>query len=249
MNTPLSYWHLRDHPLLATLDNARIKELSLLVRSKRLGKNEILYLAGEATSRVYLLAKGIVKTVDGTADGQEVIRDIFQKGDVFGDVALAGAGLNAEYAQALSAEAIVLSFGLPDVERILEKSPLVSLTLSRLVGHRLNRLQNRFANLVLKDVRERLVDFLKDWARAEGQPHGEHLIVRNYLTQLEIAQLVGTTRQTVAQVLGELQSEGKLSYSRREIVLSMAPMGLGSRRVAYPDLAAVAPTREVAFYR
>lgn len=225
MNTPLSYWHLREHPLLASLDNARIKELSLLARSKRLRKNEILYLAGETTSRVYLLAKGIVKTVDGTADGQEVIRDIFQKGDVFGDVALAGTGLNAEYAQALSTEAIVLSFGLPEFERILEKSPLVSLTLSRILGQRLYRLQNRYANLALKDVRERLVDFLKDWAKAEGQIRGEQLVVGNYLTQLEIAQLVGTTRQTVAQVFSELQADGKLVYGRREIQLSFRRFG------------------------
>ena len=68
-------------------------------------------------------------------------------------------------------------------------------------------------------VKTRLQIFLNDWATKEGVKEGNNIAIQNYLTQQEIANLVCSTRQTVTQLLNDLQNEGKISYTRKKIVL------------------------------
>ncbi|AQG78297.1 Crp/Fnr family transcriptional regulator [Spirosoma montaniterrae] len=222
MAPDIQYWYLRDHKLFSTLNNAQIKDLCIITRYKRASRNEIIYFASDPIQRIYLLKKGMIKIVESDPDGREVIKDIIQKGDIFGELSLSGMNGTSEYAQAISSEVLICSFTLADFENVLAQDPTISLKFSKFIGFKFKRLQNRYANLVFKDVRQRIIEFLHEWAEKEGQPQGQTIVVNNYLTHQDIAQLVCTSRQTVTQTLNALEAEGKLTYSRQEIVFPSA---------------------------
>lgn len=87
------------------------------------------------------------------------------------------------------------------------------------VGDKLVKLENRYTNLVFKDVKHRLLIFIKEWAEREGEKKIDTFIIRNYLTHQDIADLVCLSRQTVTQLMNELADEEKLLYSRKENVV------------------------------
>ena len=87
------------------------------------------------------------------------------------------------------------------------------------MGDKLRKLEHRYANLVFKDVKARLKDFLKTWASSEGKDTEEGIMIKNYLTHNEIASLISSSRQTVTTIINELKESGVLTYSRSKIVI------------------------------
>jgi CRP-like cAMP-binding protein len=221
MAPDIQYWYLRDHKLFSTMNNAQIKDLCIITRYKKANRNEIIYFANEPVQRIYLLKKGLIKIVESDPDGREVIKDIIQKGDMFGELSLSGVNATSEYAQAISSEVLICSFTLADFEKVLAQDTTISLKFSKFIGFKFKRLQNRYSNLVFKDVRQRIIDFMHEWAEKEGRLQGQQVVLTNYLTHQDIAQLVCTSRQTVTQTLNALETEGKLAYSRQEIVFPL----------------------------
>ncbi|MFV8327432.1 Crp/Fnr family transcriptional regulator [Flavobacterium sp. ZS1P14] len=84
----------------------------------------------------------------------------------------------------------------------------------------MKRIKNNYSNLISKDARTRLFQFLKDWAEKEGKRVGNTVVIENYLTQNDIAQVICTSRQTATQLLNEMETNGTLIYNRKEIIIS-----------------------------
>ena len=201
------------------MSNQEIADLCIMTGFKQAVKKEIIYFAGEPIRYIYFLKKGIIKICQTDERGNEIIKDIIKAGDLFGELSLDANGENHEYAEALSNEVVICKFKLEDFENVLEHNPNIALRFTKIIGFRFKRLENRYSNLVFKDVRSRVIAFLRDWADREGQPAGNQTLLENYLTQEDIAKLVCSTRQSVAEVLGELEKEGLLKYGRKEIAL------------------------------
>lgn len=216
----VKYWHLRDHQLFSLLTNAQIEDLCIITRYKKAYKNEVIYFANESIKRIYFLKKGMIKIAEYDQDDKEITKDILQQGDLFGELSLDNEhSTSGEFAQAMSDEVIICTFLLTDFEKVLQQNPSVAISFTKLVGLKLKQLESRYNNLVFKDVKTRLQIFLNDWATKEGVKEGNNIAIQNYLTQQEIANLVCSTRQTVTQLLNDLQNEGKISYTRKKIVL------------------------------
>eukprot|EP00465_Bigelowiella_longifila_P002294 CAMPEP_0185270662 /NCGR_PEP_ID=MMETSP1359-20130426/42809_1 /TAXON_ID=552665 /ORGANISM="Bigelowiella longifila, Strain CCMP242" /LENGTH=150 /DNA_ID=CAMNT_0027862309 /DNA_START=45 /DNA_END=494 /DNA_ORIENTATION=- len=147
-------------------------------------------------------------------NGNEMIKDIILTGDLFGEVSLNSMSLSHEYAEILSSEVILCTFTMDEFEKLMEKHPLLALNFTKKMGDKLRKLEHRYANLVFKDVKARLVDFLKRWAVSEGKESEEGITIRNYLTHNEIASLISSSRQTVTTIINELKESGVLTYSR-----------------------------------
>lgn len=219
MHSDIKYWHLRNHKLFSILSNSQIEELCVLVHYKKALKGEIIYFSEDLVRRIYFLKKGAIKIAEMDESGNEVIREILKPGDLFGELALDSSGESGEYAQAMTKEVYICSFLLDDFERLLQRYPAVALGFTKIVGFRLKRMKNNYMNLVFKDVRSRLLTFLREWIEKEGLAGTKSVKLENYLTHQDIAGLVCSSRQTVTQLLNELEQEGILIYSRREIVV------------------------------
>src|SRR6476660_5968106 len=108
---------------------------------------------------------------------------------------------------------------MSDFEDLLLRNPNLALSYTKFVGLRMKRIRNSYANLVSKDAKSRLHQFLKDWVENEGVVSGNSATVENYLTQNDIAQIICTSRQTATQMLNELEASGTLVYNRKEILI------------------------------
>lgn len=220
MYEDLKYWYLRDHKLFRTLSFAQIRQLCIITGFKKANKGEIIYFSSSDVPRIFLLKKGNIKIVAVDEEGNETIKDIIQKGDLFGELTLENDKLSNEYAKVLSDDVVICSFLMSDFEDLLLKNPSLALSYTKFVGLKMKRIKNNYANLVSKDAKTRLYQFLKDWAEKEGKQEGNKITLENYLTQTDIAQIICTSRQTATQLLNEMESRGMLLYNRREIIIT-----------------------------
>lgn len=219
MHEELKYWYLRDHKLFRTLSFGQIKQLCIITGFKKAQKGEIIYFSSSDVPRIFLLKKGTIKIVAVDEDGNETIKDIIQKGDLFGELTLETDDQTNEYAKVLSDDVAICSFLMADFEDLLLKNPSLALSYTKFVGLKMKRIKNSYSNLISKDAKTRLFQFLKDWAEKEGKRVGNNVVIENYLTQNDIAQIICTSRQTATQLLNEMETNGTLSYNRKEIII------------------------------
>jgi CRP/FNR family transcriptional regulator len=211
----LKYWYLRDHKLFWKLSNSYLKDLCVIVGFKKAFKAEMIYFANEHIPRIYLLKRSMIKICGTYNNGNEIIKKIIKKGDLFGQMSLNETQENSsrEYAQAHT-NVSICSFKMDDFERILERNPSIAIGYTKFMGLKIKRIENRFNNVVFKDMRSRLVQFIKDWAESDGEQKDNTYTIKNYLTQHDLAKLVCSTRQTVTTLLNEMEKEGLLNYDR-----------------------------------
>ncbi len=219
MYEELKYWYLRDHKLFWTLSMSQIKQLCIIVGFKKAKKGDVIYFSSSDLPRIFLLKKGNIKIVSIDEEGNETIKEILQKGDLFGELALEKDPDVNEYAKALTDEVSICSFLLSDFEDLLVKNPSLALSYTKFVGLKMKRFKNNYSNLVSKDAKTRLVSFLKEWAIREGKQDENKYTIDNYLTQTDIAQIICTSRQTATLLLNELEEKNLIYYSRKEILI------------------------------
>lgn len=215
----LKYWYLRDHKLFWVLNNSQIRQLCIITNYKKAKKGEIIDFGEHDKSRIFFLKKGHLKIVEMDDNGNELIKDVIQKGDLFGELGFDNGNNSKEYAQALTDQVILCSFNTSDFERLLQEHPSLAITYTKFVGFQLKRIKNNYSNLFFKSARQRLVTFLKNWADREGVAVENGVKLSNYLTQQEVAQIICTSRQTATQIFNEWEQAGVLTYARKEIII------------------------------
>ena len=215
----LKYWYLRDHKLFWTLSRSQIKQLCIITGFKKAKKGEVLYFSSSNVPRIFLLKVGNIKIVSIDEGGNETIKEILQKGDLFGELDLANDINSNENAVALTKEVSICSFLMSDFEGLLLHHPYLALSYTKFVGLKMKRIKNNYSNLISKDARTRLLTFLKEWAEREGKQNGNSYSLDNYLTQTDIAQIICTSRQTATLLLNELERKNLIHYGRKEILI------------------------------
>jgi CRP-like cAMP-binding protein len=216
MSAELKYWYLHDHKLFRNLSFAEIDGLCILKKFKRSKKNEIIDLPFGEKERIFLLKHGAIKLVKIDDQGEEVSIDILQKGDIFGEISLEKSTSQDEYFKVVSDEAILCTFFRENLEEVMLQKPDFALNYIKMVGFNFKKIQNSYKNILFKDAKTRLLLLIQMIVDKEGI-EGNSFTLPNYLTQKDVAQLICTTRQTVISLFNELDKEGILHYSAKEI--------------------------------
>lgn len=219
MVNDIKYWYLRDHKLFWVLNNEQLKQLCVIPGYKKAKKGDIIYFANSETPMIFFLKKGNIKIAEIDENGNECIKEIIQKGDLFGELSLDTTTTSNEYAEVLTDEVIICSFLLSDFEMLMKKYPDLALSYLKIVGFKFKRLKNNYSNLVFKDARTRLINFLLEWANKEGKFQANKVSITNYLTQQDIAHIICTSRQTATQLLKDFEQNGLMEYNRKEILI------------------------------
>jgi len=220
MSQEMKYFYLKNHPLLASLPEQKLTEAASLAKIKTVYRGELISYGEAAFTRIHFLLKGKVKITDNGNAENELIKDILTEPDIFGDLSLEGQLANDESAEALTANTIICSFYVSDFKKILQDNPQMILSFAKKVNSKLQRLEHRHADLVFLDTKDRLIRFIKHWARTDGNRMGDKIILNNYLTHSDIAGFIATSRQSVNMLLNELRSSGLLCYNRKQIELN-----------------------------
>jgi len=181
-------------------------------------KGEYIYFEAFHHNRLYFVKEGYIKIGFIDKDGNERIKEIIQKGELFGQFTLEKRNLNGEFAQAYKQNVSLCAFTVEDFEKLLKGRPDLALKYSKQVGAKLRHIENRLVNLLNKDVKTRLENFLYQLVEEKlGESRPEGFCIPNYLTHEDIAHLIGSSRQTVTTLINELESEQILAYNRQQI--------------------------------
>jgi CRP/FNR family transcriptional regulator len=212
---------LRKCTLWEDLTEEEYHELDVLDNYKEVRKGEYVYFEAFNHNTIYFIKKGHILLGSIDDSGAVITKDILKPGDFFGQFVLEKNNLDGEFAQAIKADISLCSFSTESFIRLLHKNPKISIRYTKLVGLRLKKFQNRFINVIQKDVRARLLLFLRDLLadqRNKAVLDHDTAVVPNYLTHDEIAQLIGSSRQTVTTLLNQLKDEGIFEYARKELM-------------------------------
>jgi CRP/FNR family transcriptional regulator, cyclic AMP receptor protein len=213
-------FYLRNLPLFRNLTEQQLKEVNNLVKFKQVYRGEVIHYGTDELSKLFFVLKGKIKLTDLEEGDNELVKDILHDGEVFGDLELEGRPQGDELAEALTANTIVCFFHVADFKKLIESNPLLALNYAKKVSSKLRRLEDRHADLVFRDTKARLIRFIKNWAKTDGNKVGDKIVLNNYLTHTDIANFISTSRQSVNVLLNELRDSGMLYYNRKKIELN-----------------------------
>jgi CRP/FNR family transcriptional regulator, cyclic AMP receptor protein len=213
-----SQFFIRNYDLWCQLSDEEYKDLKVQQAVLEVPRGEYIYFEAYNHNKVYFVKEGTIKIGYIDDDGNEKVKEIIRKGELFGQFSLERDNLHGEFAQAYKDNVSICAFTIDDFERLLKNRPDLALKYSKQVGAKLRNIENRLINLLNKDVKTRLIHFL--WQLVEQnlvENTAEGFCMPNYLTHEDIASLIGSSRQTVTTMINELETEGVLSYNRQEI--------------------------------
>lgn len=209
---------IRNYDLWSHITDDEYEELKIVHRYLETKKNDFVYFEAQHHNKLYFLKEGFIKVGYIDEQGREIIKEVLQKGEIFGQITLEKNNLNGEFAKAYKTDVSLCAFTIDDFEKLLAKKPELALKYSRQMGAKLRTLENRLQNLLRKDVKTRLLFFLgKLLQMQEGVETPKGYCISNYLTHEDIANLIGSSRQTVTTLLNELEAADLLQISRQQI--------------------------------
>ena len=209
---------VRRAPLFAALDDEAARSLRASMLQVDIARGDTLFNEGEPGDRVYVITDGKIKLGRSSQDGRENLLAILGPGEMFGELSLFDPGPRTATATAVS-DAVLIGLGHDDLQQWLAGRPEVAQMLLRALAQRLRRTNEALADLVFSDVPGRVAKALLDLSTRFGRPTEGGVLVAHELTQEELAQLVGASRETVNKALADFATRGWIRLEARAVVL------------------------------
>jgi CRP-like cAMP-binding protein len=210
---------VRRAPLFTALDEAAAISLRASMDSVKIAKGSILFKEGDDGEHLYVIIDGKLKLGTSSGDGRENLLSILGPGEMFGELSLFDPGPRTSTATAVT-DAKLLSLSHEKVIPWLRQNPEVSLQLLTRLSQRLRRTNEAVGDLVFSDVPGRVAKALIDLGDRFGKTSPEGLLVNHDLTQEELAQLVGASRETVNKALADFAGRGWLKLDGRSVLIT-----------------------------
>ena len=212
-------WYLKRCELFQRLSPEQLTALEYRCRIRNFSRGSPVYLPADEAQGVLLLASGRIKICSFTDDGKQAILAFIEPGELFGELALLDEGQREEYAEAVDKSAVIL-IPAAVMHELIAANPQLSLGVTKLFGLRRRRIERRIKYLLFRSNRDRLVHLLLEMAEEYGARNGAEIELKIRLSHQDLASIIGSTRETVTVVLGELVAEGTLRLGRRRIVVT-----------------------------
>ena len=212
---------LSDLPLFATLDKAQLEEVAPQVKVRQYARNSYIFRPDEENNTMCLLLKGHLKKGIFLPDGKELIRYLVRPMEFFGYDRLTGHDTRPNYAKTLACQATILHIPVQLVDDLMRRNDRFSMAMVELVAKAVRRSESLLDILLTADVRSRVSYFIKENTLSIAGEQPIETMMHEGLTQQDIAQMIGATRQTVALVLNEMRKDNKIDFNRKKIVLKV----------------------------
>jgi CRP/FNR family cyclic AMP-dependent transcriptional regulator len=207
-------------PIFQGLGHQAIDELAERMSLRRTLGGHAIIAANDSVDALYVIMGGRVKLVQFGDSGREVTLAVLRPGDFFGEVAMFGEPTRGTAAIAID-PCTVLVLPRHELMRHLGEHPQTGIKMITELSRRLRRADDTIAELALCDVNARLIRKLVVLAREEGQESGaEGLTLRRRPTQQDLANMVGSCRETVSRTYNQLARQGLIIPRGRGLVLT-----------------------------
>jgi CRP-like cAMP-binding protein len=219
MSTNKNIWYFEDTDLFDVLCPKKGPMVEEFHPPGVFQKDDFIYFKDDSSEKVYMVSNGRVKIGTYAPDGKEIVKAILTRGELFGEMALAGEERREDFAQAMDNDTHICTMTIEDLKGLIAENKELSFTMFKLVGFRLRKMERKIESLVFKDARTRIIDFLREMAEEKGQKVGFEMMIKSHLTHKDIASLTGTSRQTVTTVMNELRDKNLINFDRRRILI------------------------------
>ena len=209
---------VRKAPLFTALDDASATTLRASMKEVKVSKGNTLFKEGDDGDRLFVVVDGKLKLGTSSGDGRENLLSILGPGDMFGELSLFDPGPRTATATAVT-DSKLLSLANDQVIGWVTAHPEVSLHLLGRLAQRLRRTNEVLADLVFADVPGRVAKAIMDLGEKFGVKKDDGLHVNHDLTQEELAQLVGASRETVNKALADFSARGWVRLEPRAVVV------------------------------
>jgi CRP/FNR family cyclic AMP-dependent transcriptional regulator len=202
--------HLSTMDLFQDLSEKEGEELDRITTMSSVRKGKVFYRPEEMGEVLFILKEGNVQLYRISPEGKKLVITSLGPGSLFGEMALQGQQMHNTFAEAL-ADCTICVMSRADLERLVLQRPQVALRMLEITGRRLRDAESRLEDLAFKGIPARLSSLLLRLAGDSNQISG--------LTHQDLAEMVGTYRETATQVLNDLKSRNLIEIGRKRITI------------------------------
>ena len=209
---------LRNVSLFESLDQQELEALSDLAFTRTFSKDNVIILAEEEGDTLFIIKKGQVKVSIVSEEGREVILSLLGESSVFGELSLLDGKPRSANVVATE-ETDLLMLRRADFVQLIYKTPQIATALLAELATRLRKTDRQIEGLALLDVTSRISETLLQLATEQGTETVDGVVIESRPTHQELANMSGTTRETVSRVLKRLEGQGYIRCSGRKIAI------------------------------
>jgi CRP-like cAMP-binding protein len=202
--------HLSTMDIFRDLSERDREALDRITTMSTVRKSKVFYRPEETGEVLFILKKGIVQLYRISPEGKKLVITTVDKGSLFGEMALLGQQMHNTFAEATT-DCTICVMSRSDLERLILQRPQVALRILEITGRRLRDAESRLEDLAFKGIPARLSSLLLRLA-------GDRDRVVGY-THQDLAEMVGTYRETATQVLNDLKNKGLIEIGRKRIMI------------------------------
>ncbi len=199
------------------LSDAEVSEIDRSTTMTTCDRGRVFYGAEQSGEVLFLLKKGRVQLYRISPEGKKLVIAELGPGSIFGEMSLVGQGMHNTFAESLS-DCTICVMSRQDVRRIIQENPPVAIRFMEAMAHRLQQAEAKLEDLAFKDIPSRLAGLLLELADHST----ENSQVLGY-THQDLAEMLGTYRETTTQILSDFKASGWIHVHRKRIDLLDKP--------------------------
>lgn len=211
---------LRRVPIFGGVDDESLIKVASITSEKNYSKKNIVFHEGDYGDALYIIKSGRIKIAKVALDGREKTLTILKGGDFFGEMAIFDDMPRSATAESMDNDVRLLSISKNDFERLIIENPSIAIRIMKDLTRRIRQVNEQVQDLAFKDVHGRVASTLFNLLTAEkevSKDPNKDQINSLKMTHQDLANMVGSSRETVTRALNRLQDEGIISISHQQI--------------------------------
>ena len=211
-------WYLKRCDIFHGLSKPDLDKVGAIAHERTIPKKEIIYAPEDKNEVMFILKKGRVRIFKLSSEGKMMTLVILKDGDIFGSMSLIKGGVSKSYAETLD-DSYICAIRQEDFHNLIKDMPGIALGLVEKINQRLKEAEDRIEDLVFRDVPGRIASVLLKLAEQFGKDNSAGTQISFKITHQELADMVGTTRETATVILNELKKDEVLKIEDKYITV------------------------------
>lgn len=211
-------WYLKKFNFFETMSEGDMEKVSQMVTDSYVKKKQPIFLPGDPSENLYLLKEGRVKITRIDESGKEFTLTLLEPGEIFGELGLFDDAPRETTAVAME-DSVICMMKRQDFENYAANKPELTFKLSKIMGLRLRQIENRIQEMLFRDVPSRLARLILRLIDRHPRETKRGIRLDIKLSQQELANLIGATREMTSSVLNSFKKEGWIAIESKFIYL------------------------------
>jgi CRP/FNR family transcriptional regulator len=216
MNKSIAF--IKHIPIFAHLSDESLKKITSITVEKKYRKGTIIFMEGDPGEAIFFIKSGKVKISKTSSDGRELILNIYGDGDVFAEVTIFNDVQYPATAEVIE-DAVIGMIMNKELEELVKRNADLALQIIKILNKRLYMSQMKLKQMALSDTYVRTAQMIIKLAQEHGIEKDGMIELKLELSRQELANMIGTARETVSRALSQFKKEGSIDISGKKIIV------------------------------